>query len=106
MEADDIANHYAAVAKHYQVLPDETLIQNIVQNDLSLKRIGIQGVVYSNPSDREYQREVSELCRKYLDLQPHHLLVDLAGRITHILIISIINNIDVIAIVLLLLFVL
>ena len=84
MEADDIANHYAAVAKHYQVLPDETLIQNIVQNDLSLKRIGIQGVVYSNPSDREYQHEVSELCRKYLDLQPHHLLVDLAGRITHI----------------------
>jgi len=55
MEADDIANHYAAVAKHYQ------------------------GVVYSNPSDREYQHEVSELCRKYLDLQPHHLLVDLAG---------------------------
>ena len=90
MEADDIANHYAAVAKHYQVLPDETLIQNIVQNDLSLKRIGIQGVVYSNPSDREYQHEVSELCRKYLDLQPHHLLVDLAGRIIHISIMSII----------------
>jgi len=55
MEAEDIANHYAAVAKHYQ------------------------GVVYSNPSDREYQEEVALLCKKYLDLQPHHHLVDLAG---------------------------
>jgi len=55
MEAEDIANHYAAVAKHYQ------------------------GVVYSHPSDRDYQEEVAALCMKYLDLQPRHLLVDLAG---------------------------
>merc|ERR1711971_294816 len=55
MEAEDIANHYATVAKHYQ------------------------GVVYSNPSDRDYQEEVAVLCKKYLDLQPHHHLVDLAG---------------------------
>ena len=39
----------------------------------------MQGVVYSNPSDREYQEEVAALCMKYLDLQPQHLLVDLAG---------------------------
>ena len=40
----------------------------------------MQGVVYSNPSDRDYQEAVAELGKKYLDLQPHHLLVDLAGK--------------------------
>ena len=39
----------------------------------------MQGVVYSHPSDRDYQEEVAALCMKYLDLQPRHLLVDLAG---------------------------
>ena len=41
--------------------------------------VNSQGVVYSHPSDREYQEEVASLCMKYLDLQPRHLLVDLAG---------------------------
>ena len=44
MEADDIANHYAAVAKHYQVLPDKTLIQKLVPNDWSLKELEFRGL--------------------------------------------------------------
>ena len=77
MEAEDIANHYAAVAKHYQVGRVSTVNKYFANN--FAKSSKMQGVVYSNPSDREYQEEVALLCKKYLDLQPHHHLVDLAG---------------------------